>query len=96
MVDDALSCNTASTSIMGFCMSILIVSSLLDSIRKAQIEVVKKKNWKRERLMGEIGRFAADRRGSMSRYRRFWVPEFVGIRHTMLEEAHKSKFSIHP
>ena len=77
-------------------MRILIDSVLLDLIKEAQDERVKKENYKNERLMGEVNRFTTDNRGLLTRYGWVWVPDFCGIRHTVLEEAHKSRFSIHP
>ena len=53
-------------------------------------------NWRQEKLRGEIDRFSTDSRGLLTRYGRVWLPDFRGIRQTMLEEEHKSKFLIHP
>ena len=46
--------------------------------------------------MGEIEKFATGSRGLLTRCGWVWVPHFGRIRQTMLEEAHKSRFSIHP
>ncbi|KAJ9541941.1 hypothetical protein OSB04_028447 [Centaurea solstitialis] len=37
-----------------------------------------------------------DSRGLLTRYDRVWVPRAGAARQTLLEEAHKSRFSIHP
>ena len=95
VVVDALSRKMAGSSIDSLCMRISIDSPLLDLIREDQAEGVMKENWKQERLMGEVDRFATDRRGLLTWYRRVWVPDFFGVWQTVLEEVHKSRFLIH-
>ncbi|KAJ9538155.1 hypothetical protein OSB04_030888, partial [Centaurea solstitialis] len=53
-------------------------------------------NAKRERVVGEIPKLVRDSRGLLTRYGRIWVPQLGGNRQILFEEAHKSKFSIHP
>ena len=65
-------------------------------IRDAQIEGMRPENLKRERIKGENTRFVADGRGLLTRYSRVWVPISGGIGQMVMEEAHKSHFSIHP
>lgn len=49
-----------------------------------------------ERIKGESARFVQDSRRLLTRYGRVWVPMSGGVRQTVMEEAHKSRFSIHP
>ncbi|XP_023731913.1 uncharacterized protein LOC111879681 [Lactuca sativa] len=93
---DSLSNKSDSYSVGSLCMNISIDSPLLDLIREAQVEGVKKENWKQERISGEIDRFSTDSHGLLIRYGRVWVPDFGGSKQTVLEEARKSRFSIHP
>ncbi|KAJ9564698.1 hypothetical protein OSB04_000664 [Centaurea solstitialis] len=51
---------------------------------------------KRERIKGQLDQLAADSRGLLTRYGRVWVSVSCEERQTLLNEAHKSKFSIHP
>ena len=46
--------------------------------------------------MGLISEFVKDGRGLMTFQGRIWVPFVGGTRITLMEEAHRSKFSIHP
>ena len=69
--------------------------SLLDMIKKAQVEGLKRENWKLERIRGQIPLFVWDGRGLLTQCGRVWVPTSGGVRQKILEEAHKSKFSIH-
>ena len=85
MVVDALSRKTASSTIESLCMRISIDSPLLELIREAKTEGVKKENWKQERLTGEVDKFATDSRGLLTRYGRIWVPDFGGVKQTMME-----------
>ena len=52
VVADALSRKAVSSSIKSLCMVIPIDSLLLDLIREAQAEEVRKENWKQEILGG--------------------------------------------
>ena len=96
MVVDDLSHKSASSAAGSLCMRISINSPLLDLIREAQDEGVKKEFWKQETHRGEIDRFATYSRGLLTQYGRVWVSDFIRIRQTVLEEAQKSKFLIHP
>ena len=72
------------------------MAPVLDTIRGAQAEAVRSENQKRERVVGLVSEFVTDGRGLMTFQGRIWVP-FVGGNGTILmEEAHRSKFSIHP
>ena len=73
----------------------IIVSPLLDMIKKVQVEGFKRENWKEESIWFHILLFVRDYRGLLTQCGRFWLPVSGGIRQTLLEEAHKSKFSIH-
>ncbi|KAJ9561836.1 hypothetical protein OSB04_006996 [Centaurea solstitialis] len=57
---------------------------------------VKEGNQKKERIKGQVEPLIADSRGLLTRYGRVWVPVSCEARQTLLDEAHKSKFSIHP
>ena len=65
-------------------------------IREAHAEGVREDNWKIERIRGEITRFVQDSHGLLTLCGRVWVPVSDGVRQSVLEEAHKSHFYIHP
>ncbi|KAJ9560610.1 LOW QUALITY PROTEIN: hypothetical protein OSB04_005770, partial [Centaurea solstitialis] len=77
-------------------MRLTVSTSLIELIRQSQVEVIKADNQKRERIKGQVDQLAADNRGLLTRYGRVWVPVSCEARQTLLDEAHKSKFSIHP
>ena len=49
-----------------------------------------------ERIRGQYPLFVKDSRGLLTQCGRVWGPMSGGVRQRLLEEAHKSKFSIHP
>ena len=95
VVADALSRKSAGSSTPARCMRIAVDSPLVGLVRDAQIEGMKPENRKLERIKGESARFVQDSRGLLTRYGRVWVPMTGGVRQTVMEEAHKSRFSIH-
>ncbi|KAJ9552981.1 hypothetical protein OSB04_017026 [Centaurea solstitialis] len=73
-----------------------VSASLIELIRQSQEEAVKQENQRKERIKGQVDQLVADSRGLLTRYGRVWVPVSCEARQTLLDGAHKSKFSIHP
>ena len=96
VVADALSRKATHPPAIATCLRLTVVTPLIEMIRKAQIEGRKKKNHKGERLRGYYKKLRQDSRGLWTRYGRIWVPYTCEARQTLMDEAHKSKFSIHP
>ena len=96
VVADALSRYPVGEPLRGMCKRLTVVTPLYDSIRKAQKVAISVENAKRERVSGEIPNLVQDSRDLLTRYNRIWVPFIGGNRQTLMNEAHKSKFSIHP
>lgn len=95
VVADALSRYPVGEPLRSICKRMTVVTPLHDAIRKAQVAVLDE-NAKRERISGEIPNLVRDSRDLLTRYNRVWVPFIKGNRQTLMDEAHKSKFSIHP
>ena len=91
---DALSHKAA--PIRDICLRMTVVTPLLERIREAQQEVMKEEHRKSERIVGQVSSFDYDSRGLLTLHRRVWVPYHGGVRQVLMEEAHKSRFSIHP
>ncbi|KAJ9562962.1 hypothetical protein OSB04_008122 [Centaurea solstitialis] len=96
VVADALSRKGSMLLLRVPCMRLTVSTSLIELIRQSQVEAIKADNQKRERIKGQVDQLAADSRGLLTRYGRVWVPVSCEARQTLLDEAHKSKFSIHP
>ncbi|KAI3505957.1 hypothetical protein L1887_28299 [Cichorium endivia] len=96
VVADALSRKASGAPLRGVCLRMTMVTPLLELIRKAQVEASKSENQKGERIVGQLAAMVKDSRELLTCHERIWVPKLGGVRQTLLEEAHKSKFSIHP
>ncbi|KAJ9564756.1 LOW QUALITY PROTEIN: hypothetical protein OSB04_000722 [Centaurea solstitialis] len=96
VVADALSRNTAHTSLRISHLKMAVTTSFLDLVRRAQEEASQNANQNKERVRGQLPLMDRDSRGLLTRHARVWVPHAGGARQTLLEEAHKSRFSIHP
>ncbi|KAD2393085.1 hypothetical protein E3N88_40062 [Mikania micrantha] len=59
-------------------------------------EALKEENWKRDRIKGQAHNLDEDSRGLKTRWGRVWIPPTCPFKSALLEEAHKSKYSIHP
>ena len=95
VVADALIYKTMSSHFRYLCLRMGIISPLLYMIKKAQVEGLKKEIWKAEPIRGHIPLFFRDGGGLLTKLVRVWVSTTGVVRYKVLEEAHKSKFSIH-
>ena len=96
VVVDALSRKAESAPIRDICMRMTVMTPVLDIIREARVEAVRPENRKRERVIGQVSEFVTDSRGLMTFRGRIWVPYTGEARSTLMEEAHRSRFLIHP
>ncbi|KAJ0939621.1 putative nucleotidyltransferase, Ribonuclease H [Helianthus annuus] len=77
-------------------LQLTIHSSLPDRIRTAQTEALKEENIKTEGLRGMEKQFEQRSDGIYYIMGRVWVPLFGDLRELVMDEAHKSRYSIHP
>ncbi|XP_022032168.1 uncharacterized protein LOC110933247 [Helianthus annuus] len=77
-------------------MQLIVTSGLLDQIRNSQTEAIKEENVKRDRIVGQLKDLVDGNQGLKTRFGRIWVPNSCGAKALLLEEAHKSHYSIHP
>ncbi|KAJ9557295.1 hypothetical protein OSB04_011909 [Centaurea solstitialis] len=96
VVADALSRKTRHMLLRIPLMRLTVKTSLFDLIRQSQVDAIKEENQKKERIKGQLPRLVTDSRVLLTRFGRVWVPVTGEARQTLLDEAHKSKFSIHP
>ncbi|KAD3641269.1 hypothetical protein E3N88_30493 [Mikania micrantha] len=96
VVTDALSRKEECKPIKVKVMKLVITSGLIEQIKEAQKEALKEENWKRDRIKGQAYNLDEDNRGLKTRWGRVWIPPTCPLKSTLLEEAHKSKYSIHP
>ncbi|KAI3664853.1 hypothetical protein L6452_43462 [Arctium lappa] len=96
VVADALSRRSHDGGVKMSLIGIDVVSILLESIRTSQAEALKEENLKAEVMSKQKELLTEDGRGLKLFQGRIWVPKIGGNRDLFLEEAHKSKYSIHP
>ncbi|XP_071688266.1 uncharacterized protein [Rutidosis leptorrhynchoides] len=72
-----------------------ITNDFLQRISRAQVEAIVELSHE-ERMKGQVDFLEQDSRGLLTRYGRLWVPKHGGARQLLLDEAHKSKYFIHP
>ncbi|KAJ0956109.1 putative nucleotidyltransferase, Ribonuclease H [Helianthus annuus] len=77
-------------------LQLTIHSSLPDRIRTAQTEALKEENIKTEGLRSMEKQFEQRSDGIYYIMGRVWVPLFGDLRELVMDEAHKSRYSIHP
>ncbi|KAJ9556411.1 hypothetical protein OSB04_011025 [Centaurea solstitialis] len=75
---------------------ISIVPDLKSEIRECQEKALKEENLKSERLVGLVDTLVSDAEGLKCFGNRIWVPKLGDLRKKILDEAHKSKYSVHP
>ncbi|KAJ0578605.1 putative nucleotidyltransferase, Ribonuclease H [Helianthus annuus] len=96
VVADALSRKSDYVPIRVRSMQLVVTSGILERIREAQAETVKEENLKKERIVGQLKDLADGNNGLKTRFGRIWVQNSYGVKTLLLDEAHKSRYSIHP
>ncbi|KAJ0885316.1 putative nucleotidyltransferase, Ribonuclease H [Helianthus annuus] len=77
-------------------LQLTIQSSLPAQIRAAQLEALKPENVKAEALRGSRQRMEQKEDDAYYVTGRIWVPLYGGLRELVMDEAHKSRYSVHP
>ena len=77
-------------------LQLTIHSSLPSQIRAAQIEALKPENIRAEALRGSRQRLEQKEDGAYYVTGRIWVPLYGNLRELVMDEAHKSRYSVHP
>ncbi|KAI3739233.1 hypothetical protein L2E82_29632 [Cichorium intybus] len=95
VVADALSRKVREKVIKGRSMQIEVVSTLIQKIKEAQDSALTEENIKKEKL-GKKVVFEVNTQGLRTFKGRIWVPKCGKTRKIVLDDSHKSKYSIHP
>ncbi|KAI3773113.1 hypothetical protein L6452_04312 [Arctium lappa] len=96
VVADALSRKVCGGNSRATFARIEITSTFIDRIKKSQAEALLEENLKGEVMAKQHLLLTEDSRGVKLFNGRIWVPKIGGNRELLLEDAHKSKYSIHP
>ncbi|KAD3336653.1 hypothetical protein E3N88_32172 [Mikania micrantha] len=96
VVADALSRKTEHSAIRVKSYSLVITPDFLNELKDAQKEGLKEENVGFERIFGQVKSLEENEFGVKIRFGRMWVTRNGDIRSRILDEAHKSRYSIHP
>ncbi|KAJ0614604.1 putative nucleotidyltransferase, Ribonuclease H [Helianthus annuus] len=96
VVADALSRKERIKPIRVRALEMIIRTDLSLRIRAAQKEAPKKRNIEEEYLRGMEKQLIPNEEGTLCFVKRIWVPLFGDLRKVIFDEAHKSRYSIHP
>jgi len=96
VVADALSRKERVKPLRVRAMNIMIQTNLTSQIHDAQLEAIKKRNVKFESLRGIDAQFVVKENGTKYFMDRIWVPYYGSLRELVMNEAHKTRYSIHP
>ena len=96
VVADALSRKERVKPIRVRALEMTIQTDLTPRIHAAQQEALKKENLEAEYLQGMEKKLVPNKEGTLYFQERIWVPLYGGIREVIFDEAHKSRYSIHP
>ncbi|KAD5803342.1 hypothetical protein E3N88_14702 [Mikania micrantha] len=96
VVADALSRKERVKPLRVRAMGMTVQTSLRDRILQAQQEAVARDNLKRELDCGAKKHFKTKQDGVIYYLDRVWIPAVDELRTLILDEAHKTRYSIHP
>ncbi|KAI3818148.1 hypothetical protein L1987_11951 [Smallanthus sonchifolius] len=95
VVADALSRKSSHAPIKVKSFKMTISSSLIDEIREAQVLALGG-DLKKERMVAYVDKLGENSMGLKTCFDRIWIPRLSSVLTAILDEAHKSKYSIHP
>src|ERR671933_1334648 len=96
VVADALSSKVRTKSVRSLAMNVIIRTNLINEIREAQLEAIKDENVKEEAFRGIGKELGLKENGARYFKVRLRVPRYGNFRQSVLREAHKTRYSIHP
>ncbi|KAK1423842.1 hypothetical protein QVD17_19151 [Tagetes erecta] len=96
VVADALSRKDREKPLRVKCLHILIKPKFLDQIKDAQKKVLAETDPKDEEVKGIEKYLSCDANGIWRYNGRLWVPTYDNLRQKIMDEAHTSRYSIHP
>ncbi|GJR39128.1 zinc finger, CCHC-type, retrotransposon gag domain protein [Tanacetum coccineum] len=91
VVVDALSRKEREKVMRIHSLRVIVTYDLFNRIKAAQVEALKEKNWKSERITSYIPHLEDDSRGINNRQGRIYILFRSNVKELLLEEAHKSK-----
>ena len=75
---------------------LVVNSNFFDEIKLFLEEVLADRTLMKKERIGQQEELVDNINGVKTRYERIWVPKHGGLREKVLDEVHKSRYSIHP
>ncbi|XP_022042047.1 uncharacterized protein LOC110944709 [Helianthus annuus] len=96
VVADALSRKEYPPPIRVKSTRMIVTPNLFETIRKAQDKSLNVGDPKSERTEGFENKIVVNASGIRTRFGQVWIPRHCEAKTLLLEEAHKSRYSVHP
>nr|GFA19915.1 hypothetical protein [Tanacetum cinerariifolium] len=96
VIADALSRKTRHDSLLVKSIQMVITIDFYEYIKTAQHKAWENRDVNSKRLMGQVHKLVVDSRGLRTCFGRIWIMNNKELKKLLLDEAHKSKYSIHP
>jgi hypothetical protein len=96
VVADALSRKERAKSLRVRFMRLDARVDLMDRLKQAQTSALEEENAKNEEMLKTFQQFVKGKDGLLRMGTRIWVLMYGGLRELILEEAHNSKYLMHP
>jgi hypothetical protein len=96
VVADALSRKENPKPIRVKSCKIVMIPDVMKQIGDAREEALKEDQVKGERMKGQEKELIMDARGVRTRFGSIWIPRYEDLKEGILDEAHKTRYSVHP
>lgn len=77
-------------------IELVVIPSIFEQLWAARIEGLKENHVNKEVKVKKWARLVKDKRGFLTFQGRLWVLKVGGVRDTLLQDTHRSKYLIHP
>ncbi|GKC84944.1 putative reverse transcriptase domain-containing protein [Tanacetum coccineum] len=96
VVADALSKKIRHNTLTVKSLQMVVTPEFCEYIKAVQQEAWQNGDINTKRLVGQVQNLGEDSRGLRTRFGRIWIPNNKELKKLLIDEAHKSKYSIHP
>jgi hypothetical protein len=75
---------------------LIMTSDIMKLIQEDQTEAMKEEHQRNERMLDRLEQLGENEYGVKTMYGQIWIPRYRGIKGKILNEAHKTWYSVHP
>jgi hypothetical protein len=95
-VVDALSRKEGSEPIRVKACDLIMAPDVMKQIKEYQLRAMKEEHLENERMVGQLEQLSENEYGVKTMHGRIWIPRYGEVKAKILDEAHKTRYSIHP